>query len=54
MKNLRFRDSKKDVLIQLVDMVAGALRRFYDKRTNDCDIYWKAIKGKRENIWEFK
>lgn len=54
MKNLRFRDSKKDVLIQLADMVAGSLRRFYDRSTGDWDIYWKIIKPKGRDIWEFK
>ncbi len=54
MKNLRFRDSRKDVLIQLADMAAGSLRRYYDRSTNDWEVYWKIIKGKKEDVWEFK
>lgn len=54
MHNLRFRDSGKDVLIQLADMVAGAIRRSYDKDKKDSEIYRKIINKKEEDIWEFK
>lgn len=54
MKNLRFRDSKKDVLIQLADMIAGSLRRNFEHNTNDWGIYRKIIKNREEDIWEFK
>lgn len=53
-KNLRFRDSKSDVLIQMADMIAGSIRRFYDKNTADWDIYRKIIRRKEEDVWEFK
>lgn len=53
-KNLRFRDSKDDVLIQLADMVSGSLRRYYDHATLDYDVYWKIIKKRSEDMWEFK
>lgn len=54
MKNLRFRDSKKDVLIQLADMIAGSLRRNFERNTTDWDVYRKIIKNKEADIWEFK
>jgi len=54
MKNLRFRDSQKDVLIQLSDMVAGSIRRFYDQTKDDHGIYRKILKNREENVWEFK
>ncbi|PJE61520.1 hypothetical protein COU87_04125 [Candidatus Roizmanbacteria bacterium CG10_big_fil_rev_8_21_14_0_10_39_12] len=54
MKNVRFRDSKKDVLIQMADMIAGSLRRYYDKNTTDWNIYRKIIKHQEEDVWEFK
>lgn len=54
MQNLRFRDSQKDVLIQLADMIAGTLRRYYDKTSEDREIYRKIIKRREEDIWEFK
>lgn len=54
MKNLRFRNSKNDVLIQLADMIAGSVRKFYDKDKNDYQEYFKIIKLRIEDIWEFK
>lgn len=54
MKNLRFKDSKKDVLIQMADMVAGSIRRYYDKNTKDWDTYRKINKKHEDDIWEFK
>ncbi len=54
MKNLRFRDSKNDVLIQMADMIAGTIRRYYDRATKDWNVYRKIIKNKEEDIWEFK
>ena len=54
MRNIRFRDSQRDVLIQLADMVAGSIRRYYDRDTKDWDIYRDILKHKEENIWEFK
>lgn len=54
MKNLRFKDSKKDVLIQMADMIAGSIRRYYDKNTNDWDVYRKINLKHEEDVWEFK
>ena len=53
-KNLRFRDSKKDVLIQMTDMIAGAINRTFQKDKTDCKLYWNIIKKKKEDIWVFK
>ncbi len=54
MDNLRFRDSKEDVLIQLADMVAGAIRKYYDHNAEDWDTYKGIIKGREDDIWPFK
>jgi len=54
MKNLRFRDSRSDVLIQLADMISGSIRRYYDHATGDWDIYRKVIKKREEDVWLFK
>jgi hypothetical protein len=54
MQNLRFRDSKKDVLIQLADMVAGSLKKDFENLTNDAKVYRKYFKKKESNVWEFK
>jgi len=44
----------KDVLIQLADMIAGAINRSYNTEVNDQDIYKEIIKKRIEDIWEFK
>ena len=54
MKNLRFRNSQGDVLIQMADMIAGSLRRNFDHNTQDFNVYRKIIKSKEKDIWEFK
>lgn len=54
MKNLRFRDSQKDVLIQLADMVAGAIRKKYENYKSSDKEYYSIIKQRVHNIWEFK
>lgn len=52
-KDIKIRDSKRDALIQLADMVAGTISRTYDKDKTDAQIYWNIIKNKKEDIWEF-
>lgn len=52
--NLRFRDSGKDVLIQLADMVAGSINRISQKDKSDRNDYWNLIKNKSEDLWKFK
>lgn len=49
-KDLRFRDSRGDVLIQLADMVAGAINRGFQKDKTDAKIYWNIIKKKKEKM----
>lgn len=53
-KNLRFRNSKTDVLIQLADMVAGTLRRYFDANTQDYQEYRNIIRKREGDIWIFK
>jgi hypothetical protein len=53
-QNLRFRDSKSDVLIQLADMIVGAINRSYDSAKTDHQYYIKIIKRRIEDIWEFE
>ncbi len=54
MKNLRFRDSKQDVLIQLADMIVGSIRKHYDHTNGDWELYRKIIKKREDDVWEFK
>lgn len=54
MKNLRLVNSKSNVLIQMADMIAGAIRRSCEEgRKKDLE-YRQIIKRKIEDCWEFK
>lgn len=52
--DVKMQDSKKNVLIQLSDMVAGSISRTYDQDKTDSKVYWDIIKKHKEDIWEFK
>lgn len=54
MKNLRFIDSKKDVLIQLADMVAGTIRTSFAGKQENSKNYLKVLKKRMDDLWEFK
>ena len=54
MKNCKLVDSKKDVLIQMADMVAGSVRRSYDDTVTDADVYKKIIFKHIDDEWVFK
>jgi hypothetical protein len=51
--NLKIIDSKENVLIQLADMVAGAIHRSYYNDKTDKDLYKSMIAEKIENEWKF-
>ncbi len=51
--DLKFVDSKKNVLIQLADMVAGSIYRSYNFNKTDRLEYYNIIKNRIENIWDF-
>jgi len=50
MSDFKFVDSETDNLIQLADMVAGAIRKKYNTNKDD---YYKLFKKKIENLWEY-
>ena len=52
---LRFVNSKTNVLIQLADMVAGAIYRKYTSNKKDADIYYDILKKHRriQDCWIF-
>jgi hypothetical protein len=52
--SVKFADSQKDNLVQLADMIAGAIARSYKKDRNDAQKWRKAISPKIRNCWEFK
>lgn len=53
---ISLKDSKKDFLVQLADMTAGAIARSYNKDKPNSSIWKdKLLKNKQlQNIWEFK
>lgn len=53
-ENIKFRDSKQDVLVQLADMIAGSINRTFDKEKTDSRVYWNIIKKRKDDLWVFK
>jgi hypothetical protein len=49
----RFVDSKKNLLIQLADIVAGSILRT-KQDTSDARSYYDLIEAKIENLWDFR
>lgn len=54
--SFRFVDSNKNVLIQLADMVSGAIYRSYRNDSNkDTQNRWRrSLRRQLDNVWEFK
>jgi hypothetical protein len=53
-KDMKFVNSKSDSLIQLADMVAGAILRSTQNSKTDKDDYLKTINKRIEDVWYFK
>jgi hypothetical protein len=53
-RDFKFIDSHKDVLIQLTDIVAGSIHRTYQSDKNDSKIYRDIIKDKIDEEWVFR
>ncbi len=53
-KNCQLINSKSNVLIQMVDMVAGAIRRSHDEEKTDRLIYKQIIKKHIQDEWKFR
>lgn len=53
-ENCRLVDSRGNVLVQLADMVAGAIRRSYSDDKTDKDIYKGIIQKHITSEWRFK
>lgn len=53
-KNVRFVDSKGDMLIQLADMASGAIYRSLNDSKADKDVYISLIRKRIENLWKLK
>jgi hypothetical protein len=53
-KNCKLVDSKSNVLIQMADMVAGAVRRSYDESKREHSLYKDIISNHIEDEWLFQ
>ncbi len=53
-KKFKFVDSKNDSLIQLADMVVGAIARSYTTNRKDEQRWRQMLAKKIDNIWDFK
>lgn len=54
MKNCKLVDSKGNILIQMADMIAGSIRRYYDRTKTDSGLYKSIIKNHIDDEWPFK
>lgn len=54
MKNCKLVDSKSDVLVQMADMIAGAIRRSYDDNKKENKLFRNIIEKHIEDAWEFQ
>lgn len=50
---LKIVDSRKNPLIQLADMVAGAIYRSYNSEKNDSQLYRRIIRKRLDDVWDF-
>ena len=49
--DLKFVDSKQNILVQLADMIAGCIASYYKKKNKEL---YKIIQRRLEDVWEFK
>lgn len=49
-KNIKFKDWRQNSLVQVADMVCGAIFRKYERNNPH---YYNIIKTKENNLWEF-
>ena len=52
-KTVKFKDSRRDRLVQLADMCVGAIARSYQVRDN-ADRWRRMLAPKIEDVWEFE
>jgi hypothetical protein len=53
-KKLKIADSKKDILLQLADMVASAIGHSYNRKDRENSDTWKKAIAHKTSIWEYK
>ncbi|EKD99412.1 MAG: hypothetical protein ACD_22C00259G0005 [uncultured bacterium] len=53
-KDIKFIDSKSNVMIQVADMLAGVIRRYKEETKDDAVEYWDIISKKIDDCWDFR
>lgn len=53
-KDVRFKDSKHDTLVQLADMCAGAIARSYRTDRKDSNRWRAMLSPRLDDIWKFE
>jgi hypothetical protein len=53
-RDVRFKNSKNDVLVQLADMCAGAIARSYRDDRRNKDRWRKLLAPRINDVWEFR
>lgn len=53
-RDVRFKDSRSDVLVQLADMCAGAIARSYRKDRAERERWRKMLAPRIGDVWEFR
>lgn len=53
-KDVRFKNSRNDVLVQLADMCAGAIARSYRPDRDNHDRWRNMLAPRINDVWEFK
>ena len=53
-RKIKFVDSKKDNLVQLADMITGAIARSYNTARKDNQRWLNMLRTRIDNIWLFK
>jgi hypothetical protein len=53
-KDVRFKESHRDVLVQLADMCAGAIARSYRPQRKNHDRWRKMLAPRINDVWDFR
>lgn len=53
-KDVRFKESHRDVLVQLADMCAGAIARSYRPGRKNHDRWRRALAPRINDVWDFR
>jgi hypothetical protein len=53
-KDIRFKNSRADLLVQLADMCVGAIARSYRHDRNQSDRWRKQLAPRIDDVWDFR